>query len=110
MGEVHNGLEGVVAAETRLSMVDGERGVLVLCGKRIEDIAAKNTFEETVELLWTCAGFEDATRAVALLPHSHTLPRYTIDLLAAAARDRVDLMDALRMGAASLSANDDREA
>ncbi|HWW61524.1 MAG TPA: citrate/2-methylcitrate synthase, partial [Thermoanaerobaculia bacterium] len=45
---VNNGLEGVVAAETRLSMVDGERGELIIAGYRVEELAARATFEETV--------------------------------------------------------------
>ncbi len=48
---VSNGLEGVVAAETRLSMVDGERGELVIGGFRVEELAGWR-FEDVVELLW----------------------------------------------------------
>ena len=33
------GLEGVVAAETNLSHVDGERGELVIAGRRLDDLA-----------------------------------------------------------------------
>ena len=33
------GLEGVVAAETILSLVDGERGELVVAGHRLEELA-----------------------------------------------------------------------
>ena len=47
-----NGLEGVVAAETKLSMVDGERGELIIAGYAVEELAPNATFEETVELLW----------------------------------------------------------
>ncbi|MHA7775508.1 citrate synthase/methylcitrate synthase [Roseibium sp. M-1] len=46
------GLEGVVAATTTLSHVDGERGILILRGKRIEDLAGHLTFEEAVRHLW----------------------------------------------------------
>ncbi len=46
------GLEGVVAATTRLSAVDGEAGTLVLRGKRIEDLAGMVAFEEAVAHLW----------------------------------------------------------
>jgi citrate synthase len=48
---VSRGLEGVVAAETRLSMVDGERGELVIGGVRVEELASWR-FEDVVELLW----------------------------------------------------------
>lgn len=46
------GLEGVVAAETRLSFIDGEKGVLEYVGIAIDDLARNSTFEETVFLLW----------------------------------------------------------
>lgn len=46
------GLEGVVAATTTLSHVDGERGALILRGKKIEDLAGHMTFEQAVRHLW----------------------------------------------------------
>ena len=46
------GLQGVVAARTRLSMVDGKNGVLVIAGFPLEEIAERATFEELVYLLW----------------------------------------------------------
>jgi citrate synthase len=39
------GLEGVVAASTRLSHVDGEAGRLILAGYAVEDLAPHATFE-----------------------------------------------------------------
>ncbi len=46
------GLEGVVAAETKMSFIDGEKGVLEYVGIPIGDLAKNSTFEETVFLLW----------------------------------------------------------
>lgn len=46
------GLEGVVAAETELSFIDGEKGVLEYVGIDIDSLARHSTFEETVFLLW----------------------------------------------------------
>jgi len=46
------GLEGIVAASTRLSHVDGQNGVLILHGKGIEDLAGKMPFETAVRHLW----------------------------------------------------------
>ena len=45
------GLEGVVAAQTRISDVDGRQGRLFYAGYDIADLAAHATFEETVHLL-----------------------------------------------------------
>jgi citrate synthase len=47
-----SGLEGVVAAQTRLSDVDGERGRLVIAGYDVEHLAAHASFERAVGLLW----------------------------------------------------------
>ncbi len=56
------GLDGVVAADTRLSHVDGERGELIIAGHRVEALAGAHTFEETIELLRT-GKLPDAARA-----------------------------------------------
>jgi citrate synthase len=45
------GLEGVVAAETAISDIDGDEGILFYVGYNIHDLAEKATFEETVYLL-----------------------------------------------------------
>lgn len=99
---MNSGLEGIVAAETRLSMVDGERGELVIGGYRVEELAGAS-FERTVELLWGIAGFNGSVRTAPLPPH-------TLTLLRSAAEMRVDAMDALRMAAGTLTAKDDGEA
>ena len=45
------GLEGVVAAETAISDIDGKEGVLSYVGYDIHDLAPNATFEETCYLL-----------------------------------------------------------
>jgi citrate synthase len=95
---IHNGLEGIVAAETRLSMVDGERGVLVIAGFRVEELAARMAFEDTVALLWN----ESADLRPELAAR-RTLAPATLALLRAAAERRIDAMDALRMAADTIS-------
>jgi citrate synthase len=52
MSNNSKGLQGVVAAETTISMVDGAHGVLVYGGYPIEDLAENATFEEVCHLLW----------------------------------------------------------
>jgi citrate synthase len=49
---VADGLENVVAAETVLSKVDGEAGVLVLRGHHLQEIAGRRSFEWLTGLLW----------------------------------------------------------
>ena len=100
-GLVNSGLDGIVAAETRLSMVDGERGELVIGGFRVQELASW-TFEETVALLWAAAGFEGRPRVVPLPAHTETLLRD-------AAKRNAPVMDALRMAAGTLHADGDAE-
>jgi len=97
---MNSGLEGVVAAETRLSMVDGERGELVIGGYRVEELSSWS-FERTVELLWGIAGFDGSVRVMPL-------PRHTTELLRSVRG--IDGMDALRMAAGTLTASTDGEA
>ena len=47
------GLMGVVAGETSLSLVDGERGRLLYRGYRIGDLVTKGTYPAVANLLWT---------------------------------------------------------
>ncbi|HWR89285.1 MAG TPA: citrate/2-methylcitrate synthase, partial [Dissulfurispiraceae bacterium] len=45
------GLRGITVADTKISFIDGEQGILIYRGYRIEDLAEKSTFEETAYLL-----------------------------------------------------------
>jgi citrate synthase len=46
------GLEGVVAAETRLCDLDGAHGRLAYCGYDIDELARRASYEEVAYLLW----------------------------------------------------------
>ena len=48
-----NGLEGVVAAETILSEVDGKAGRLILRGFELDELAGQVNFEAVTHLLWS---------------------------------------------------------
>ena len=47
------GLDGIPAAETVLSHVDGERGELIIAGERVGDLARKTGFEGVTARLWS---------------------------------------------------------
>jgi citrate synthase len=49
------GLDGVPAAETTLSHVDGERGELVIAGEHVAELARRSSFEGVTARLWTAA-------------------------------------------------------
>lgn len=103
------GLKDVVAAETRLSHVDGEAGILVIGGYPLEEIAERATYEEMVHLLWhgslptACALDGFAGELAARRP----LSGVTHDLLRGAAKERRPVIDAVRMATASLPSIDD---
>ncbi len=47
----NTGLRGVTVADTKVSYIDGDNGVLIYRGFRIEDLAANSSFMETAYLL-----------------------------------------------------------
>ena len=63
MSAASDGLEGIVAAETVLSHVDGEQGRLILRGHALEALAGRVGQEELAALLWD--GFVDDAGAAA---------------------------------------------
>jgi len=50
-----SGLDGVPAAETVLSHVDGERGELIIAGEHVGTLAGKSSFESVTARLWNGA-------------------------------------------------------
>jgi citrate synthase len=46
------GLEGIVATNSSICYIDGDRGVLAYRGIDIHELADHSTFEETCYLLW----------------------------------------------------------
>ena len=105
------GLEDVVAAETRLSGVDGEAGELTIAGFPVEEIAGRATFEEIVYLLWrdVLPDLEQLADFRRELAGRRGLSRATRDLLRAVAGEEVPVMDALRMAAGTVSPGTDEE-
>jgi len=102
---VHSGLDGVIAATTRLSHVDGERGELIIAGFPVAELAAHATFEETTWLLWHDA-LPTARQLAAFsaeLAAERALPDATVSLLRACAGAGADPMDALRMAVDTVS-------
>ena len=66
MSEDFEGLEGVVAARTVLSDVDGAAGRLVIRGLSLDELVGATPFEEAIRLLWS--GFFEG------LPENLTAP------------------------------------
>ena len=109
MAAISAGLEDVVAATTALSHVDGERGELIIGGFPVGELAAAATFEETTWLLWHGELPSRQTLDVfrAELAAARALPDATLALLRECARHGIDTMDALRIGAGTISLDAD---
>ena len=103
---VNSGLEGIVAASTRLSHVDGERGELIIAGYPVGELAEHATFEETTWLLWhgdlPSSAQLEAFRA-ELAAAARRCRRRPMALLRECAQARLDPMDALRIAAGTIS-------
>ena len=100
-----SGLEGVVAAHTAISSVDGQKGEFLVRGFAVEELAPRATFEETVFLLWHDALPDSRTLEWfrgELAAHRRLEP-HTLTLLKAAAERRMHPMDALRMACGSFA-------
>jgi len=105
MSSPPRGLEGVVAVRTRLSQVDGKRGVLIVSGYPVEELAGKVTFEDAAYLLWNG---RLPNRSEAEVVHHEIaalrpIPDITVALVVEAAKRGVPAMDALRMACSTLS-------
>jgi citrate synthase len=100
-----SGLDGVVAARTQLSHVDGEHGELVIAGYQVDQLAEHATFEETTWLLWhgDLPSFDELDTFRTALAAARSIPESTLALLRDCARRQVDVMDALCMAAGTLS-------
>lgn len=102
-----SGLEGIVAARTPLSEVDGLKGILTIRGYDIEQIASKISLEEAAFLLWhgklpTQSELDDLHRR---LVGYRRLPEEARIAVQAAAK-RMLPMDAVRYAVAALTADD----
>ncbi len=108
MPEFSKGLEGVVAAETQMSFIDGQQGVLEYVGIAIGDLASSSTFEETVYLLWnkklpTQAELDAFTKD---LRANYDPPQGVLDMVKGMPKD-AQPMHALRSLVSALSLFDD---
>ena len=77
------GLEGVVALESGLSLVDGQAGELVYRGYGIHDLAENTTYEEVAYLLWNgkLPNQSELAELTAQLQDERSVPEPVLDLL-----------------------------
>jgi citrate synthase len=77
------GLEGIVAAATRLSDVKGDIGQLIYCGYDINELAGKVTYEEVVYLLHHdhLPTQNELAELKGLLTNKRELPKGVVDII-----------------------------
>lgn len=106
MAEVR-GLEDVVAADSSICYLDGDRGILSYRGIDIHELAARSTFEEVCHLLWAgrLPSREELELTRAAIGRERAIPREILNLLMTLARTSAP-MDALRTAVSELADSD----
>ena len=106
-GNVSKGLEGIVAAHTRLSDVRGDIGQLIYCGYDIDELAGTVTYEEVVHLLFhnSLPTTKELAELKAVLSGYRELPQGVVDLVTSLPKD-CPPMHAIRTGVSALGCYD----
>jgi len=104
---VAKGLEGIVAAKTRLSDVRGDVGQLIYCGYDINELAGKVSYEEVVHLLHhgSLPTLKELAELKATLAGFRELPQGVIDIIKVLPKNTPP-MHVLRTGVSALGCFD----
>jgi len=104
---VSKGLDGVVAAQTRLSDVRGDSGELIYCGYDINELAGKVTYEEVIHLLHYnhLPNQRELDELKVMLVADRELPQGVLELLRAVPKDTPP-MDVIRTAVSALGCFD----
>jgi citrate synthase len=107
-GNLIKGLDGVVAASTRLSDVKGDIGQLIYCGYDINELAGKVSYEEVVHLLHHnhLPNRRELNDLKARLAGARELPQGVIDIIKKLPKNTPP-MHALRTGISALGCFDE---
>jgi citrate synthase len=100
------GLEGIIAAESKICYIDGDAGILSYHGFNIHTLAEKATFEEVIFLLWNGRLPDEAElhRLNAGLAANRGIPSEAVAFLKA--NGMAAPMDVLRTAVSMLSLDD----
>jgi len=101
------GLEGIVAATTALSKVEGTAGRLIYQGYNIHDLARTTTFEEIAHLLWFghLPNQQELANLHTRLAAERTIPNSVMQTIQALP-PKTEPMDALRTAVSAWGATD----
>lgn len=102
------GLRGVVAAQSAIGDVDGEKGILIYQGYDIHDLAEHSTFEEVIFLLWNerLPKADELADLKAKISANYDAPPEVIELMKLFPKDG-DPMDVLRTAVSALDFYDE---
>jgi citrate synthase len=96
MPVISRGLEGIIAAETRIGDVRGQEGQLIYSGYDINELAGKVSYEEVVHLLWhnRLPNERELDKLTTALRAERELPKGVIDWIMAAPKEAapIDIM------------------
>src|SRR5262245_13182300 len=101
------GLEDVIAGESKICFIDGDKGILAYQGYNVHELAPNSNFEETSYLLWfgrlpKKAELEDITKQMA---SNRAVPAQVISALKAFPKTALP-MEVLRTATSMLSMYD----
>src|SRR3954469_880536 len=108
MALVSKGLEGVVAAETKLGEVKGAEGILFYCGYDINELAGHVSYEEVVFLLFHqyLPNKTELEQITTALRAERELPQGVIDFLTAPSIKGAKPIDVMRTAVSMLGCYD----
>jgi citrate synthase len=108
MALVSKGLEGVVAAETRLGEVKGAEGILFYCGYDINELAGHVSYEEVVYLLFhqRLPNRPELDKLTTALRAERELPQGVIDFLSSPSIKDAKPIDVMRTAISMLGCYD----
>lgn len=97
------GLRGVVAAQSKIGDVNGEKGILIYQGYDIHDLAANANFEEVVYLLWNehLPNKAEYDELCAQFRANYAIPAELIEMMKSFPKD-AEPMDVLRTTVSAL--------
>ncbi len=109
MAVTQAGLEGIIAAESSICFIDGDRGILSYQGYNIHTLAENATFEEVIYLLWhgRLPKKSELDQLKADLVRYRPIPREVVDFLGKVPKSAP--MNVLRTAVSMLSLYDPLE-
>lgn len=105
------GLDGIIAGQSSICYIDGQKGELVYRGINIDELAINASFEEVVYLLWhgNLPRKDDLAKFQKELAASRTLPEPLITFLKGVPK-KANPMDVLRTAVSLLGLYDEESA